>query len=372
MAAVIRSRKFLYAILAVAFLLAAGWLFLRPRTGASISSSPSQTLGSSTNTSADDSAPTILYAHNLRLLKGPNFRVYVRWIRGQMLRTNPRGNPSLDDPESFVLNIQKGVVRANIGDIANYLNGSSPANAPLKNISIQPDGGQLKLHGTAHKFHIPLPVELTGQLSPGANGRVHFHVLKISVLKIPMKALLGSFHLELSDLVPSANMPGIRISGNDIDFDTQILLPPPHIRGQITSIRVATPDVEVIYGNTPTDEATLSQWHNFFRLSGGSIDFGKLTMRHADITMIDTVDEPWFNLDLVNYQTQLVNGYTRMTPQAGLEMFMPGFDEKSGKKADHSVTLEWLKDRNRSLPPNIPVSSTKSAPPPSAPQSPRP
>ena len=39
--------------------------------------------------------------------------------------------------------IQKGVIHANIGNISNYLNASSPPNAPLKNISIQPEGDQL-------------------------------------------------------------------------------------------------------------------------------------------------------------------------------------------------------------------------------------
>ena len=39
--------------------------------------------------------------------------------------------------------------------------------------------------------------------------------------------------------------------------------------------------------------------------------------------MIDASKDAWFDLDLVNYQAQVVNGYTRMTPQAGLEIFMP-------------------------------------------------
>ena len=57
-----------------------------------------------------------------------------------MVRTHRQVNPSFDDPESFVFQIQKGVIHANIGDISNYLNTSSPPNAPLKNISIQPKG----------------------------------------------------------------------------------------------------------------------------------------------------------------------------------------------------------------------------------------
>ena len=56
------------------------------------------------------------------LRKGPDFRVYVRWLRGQMVRTRHGMNPTFDDPESFNLEIKTGVVRANIGDIGNFLN----------------------------------------------------------------------------------------------------------------------------------------------------------------------------------------------------------------------------------------------------------
>jgi hypothetical protein len=44
-----------------------------------------------------------------------------------------------------------------------------------------------------------------------------------------------------------------------------------------------------------------------------------------------------------------------MTPQAGLEIFMPDLDELKPKKASQSVTLEWLKNRNRPVPPDVPV-----------------
>ncbi len=335
------------------------WLLwhVRPKASAAAPSPAapaSSSSGTASDSSADDLTPTLVYAHNLLLRKGPDFRVYVRWLRGQMLRTQQQVTPSFDDANSFVFQIQKGIIRANIGDIGNYLNASSPANAPLKNISLQPDGEQLKLHGTVHKI-VPLPIEVTGTLSAVPDGRVQFHVTKLNVLKIPLKGLLGSFHVKLSDLVPASNMPGVQIVNNDIFFDTQKLLPPPHIRGQLTSVQVRVPDIEVIYGNAPNDDTQLAKWHNFLRLNGGTLDFGKLTMRHVDLTMIDASQDPWFDLDLVNYQAQLVNGYTRMTPQAGLEIFMPDVDEKAPPKTSQSITLEWLKDRNRSLPPNVPV-----------------
>lgn len=353
-----RSALSVTATAAVAIILAVcfGWLgwHMRSRAPAPATApQPAATAPAAANSAAGSDLTTV-YAHNLSLRKGPNFRVYVRWIRGLLLRTNPRVVPSLDDPGSFVLEIQKGVIRANIGDVANYLNSVS-AKAPLRNISIEPAGAQLKLHGTVHKI-IPLPVELTGTLSPLPDGRIQFQVAKINVLKVPLKGLLGGFHVQLDDLVHASNVPGVQVSGNNVVFDTQRLLPAPHIHGQITSVRVRPPDIELIYGNSPDDESRLAQWHNFIRFRGGSLSFGKLTMHYADITMIDASDDPWFDLDLANYQSQLIQGYTRMTAQAGLEIFMPDLDEQtSKKKAAEAVTLEWLRDRNRPLPPDVPA-----------------
>ena len=48
----------------------------------------------------------------------------------------------------------------------------------------------------------------------------------------------------------------------------------------------------------------VEQWRNSLRLSDGTIDFGKLTMHHVDITMVDLSNDPWFDLDVNNYQNQ--------------------------------------------------------------------
>ena len=265
-------------------------------------------------------------------------------------------NPSFDDPESFLLEVQKGVIRANIGDISNFLNGSLPAGMPLRKISIEPDGEGLKLRGTVQKI-LPLPVELDGTIGATADHRVQFHVTKIDVLKVPLKRLLGGLHVELADLVKGTLPAGVVVAGNDIFFDTERLLPPPHIQGLLSTVRVRVPDLEVIYGGAGDDEIRLSRWHNFLKLNGGTLDFGKLTMHHVDLTMVDASQDPWFDLDLVNYQAQLVNGTTRMTPEAGLEIFMPDLDEGTAQKgkAGKAITMEWLKNRNTTLPADVPL-----------------
>lgn len=299
-------------------------------------------------------APIDVYAHNILLRKGPNFKVYIRWIRGQMVATKRLQNPSLDDSSSFVLEIQKGLLFAQIADVAQFLDNGLPADSPLKKVSlVAKDDGQLQLKGTVHKV-VPLPVGVTGQLSVMPDYRIRFHTTKIEVLKVPMKGLLGVFHIELSELANVKDVPGVEISGNDILFDTEKLLPAPHIHGPITSVRVASPNIEVVYGVAPVDNEKLAQWHNFLRLRNGSLDFGKLTMRQVDLTLIDATKSPWFDLDLVNYQAQLVNGYARVTPAAGMEIFMPAPNSKTTQAAQQSVTLQWLKDRNAALPAGVP------------------
>lgn len=315
---------------------------------------PSAAHGASTS----DSAPTRVYAHNLLLRKGPQFRFYVRWLRGQMTRARRGVNPSFDDPDSFFLDIKTGVLRANIGDIGNFLNASGMANSPLKNVKLSGDGNQIKLSGTLHKV-IPLPIEMTGTLAVAPENRIQVHVTKLSVLKIPFKGLLGDFHVTIADLFHPQGIPGIQVSGNDIFFDTQTLLPPPHIRGQLTSVRIVNPDLEEIYGNAQNDVQRVEQWRNFIRLSDGTIDFGKLTMHHVDLIMIDISKDAWFDLDLAHYQEQLVNGYTRMTPQAGLQIFMPDIDELPKTKANQNISMEWLKNRNIAPPADVTSNTPK-------------
>jgi hypothetical protein len=303
----------------------------------------------------DELHPTRIYAHNLMLRKGPDFRIYVRWLNGEMRRTKKNVNPSFDEPESFVLEVQQGIIRANIGDISHYLNTGAVAGSPLTNISLTGSGNQISLHGTIHKLHIPLPIGLDGTLSPAPDGRIHLHVDRLSVLKLPVKGLLGDFHVSVADLMGKTSVAGIEASQNDLYFDTQKLLPAPHIHGTLTRVRVMNPDIEVMYGDAQDDVVRTEQWHNFLALKGGTLDFGKLTMHNVDLIMIDASKDAWFDLDLVNYQAQLVNGYTRMTPQAGLEIFMPDLDELPPQHAPQSISKEWLKNRNLPPPPDVPI-----------------
>jgi hypothetical protein len=58
---------------------------------------------------------------------------------------------------------------------------------------------------------------------------------------------------------------------------------------------------------------------------------------------------------LVLSRDLLINGYTRMTPQAGMQIFMPDLDLAKSKKTRQDVNIEWMKNRNISPPPECDV-----------------
>jgi len=268
-----------------------------------------------------------------------------------MVRTRRYVNPNFDDPDSFYLDVNTGVIHANIGDIGNFLNANT-SKSPLKNIHLSGNGDQIKMSGTLHKV-IPIPIELTGTLAAAPENRIQIHVTKLDVLKVPLKGLLGDFHVKVSDLFHAQGLPGFEVSDSDIVIDTQKVLPAPHIRGRLTNVRVVNPDLEEIYGNAENAVSATKEWRNFLQFSGGTIDFGRLTMHPVDLMMIDISNDPWFDLDLVHYQDQLIYGYSRMTAQAGLLIFMPDVDELPHIKSNQNISLEWIRNRNIPPPPDV-------------------
>jgi hypothetical protein len=291
----------------------------------------------------------------LLLRKGPNFHGYIRWLDGRLARTRRDLTPSFDRSESFDLDVQTGVIRVNIGDIGQYIN-SSAARSPLKNVTMVADGPNLKLTGVVHKI-VPLPVQVIASLSATPDGRVRVHIAKINVLKLPVKGLLGLLHVSVADLVKT-DIDGLKIEGNDLLLDTHKLLPPPHIRGRLTQVSVDSPDIQAVYGDAAESVEHVQLWRNFLSLEGGTIDFGSLSMHPVKIVLIDISRNPWFDLDLVNYRTQFASGYSRMTADAGLQIFIPDLRDVRSNPPPQDDSIQWFKDRNIPPPPQIVASAT--------------
>lgn len=287
--------------------------------------------------------------HNVILDQGSGVKMRVRWLRAQMHPTRPDVVPSFDDPGSFSLDIEAGAVGMNLADLTGALNRGLLKNSALQNVSLKPAGRQLKLSGTLHKG-VSLPFEMLCDIGAASDGRVRVHVAKLSVLKLPVKGLMKAFQLKTADLVDPKGVRGVQVDGDDIYFDPEQLLPAPKKRGKLTDVHISTKtgDIVEIYGSARPEVIQAREWRNFIRLQGGTLEFGKITMHDTDIVLIDISNDQWFNFDLNRYQTQMVNGYTRMTPQAGLQIFMPDID-KLPRGKNQNISLQWMKHRN--LPP---------------------
>lgn len=303
-------------------------------------------------------APTEIYAHNLLLRQGPDLKVYIPWVRGQMIRTRASVPPSLDNTGSFIMQVHRGVVRVQLSDLSRFLNSGSVPNAPFTHVSFAQRRGSLVMHATVHRL-VPLPVEVSGNLSAENGNLVAFHVARISVLKLPLHGLLSGLHLKLSDVFQS-HAPGIRVAGNTILFNADILPPAPHLRGRITAVHLVHDNrglaIEAIYGGAHDDPTNEQRWRDFLQLTGGTLSFGKLSMQHVDLILIDEASkDPWFDLDLAHYQTQLVHGIIRVTPQAGMQIYMPSLGQLPNAEPSATITQEWLKDRDMTAPASVPT-----------------
>ena len=58
---------------------------------------------------------------------------------------------------------------------------------------------------------------------------------------------------------------------------------------------------------------------------GGQLRVGTLTMADADVMLIDMDPQDPFDVSLAHYKDQLVAGYTQITPDVGLRVFMRDF-----------------------------------------------
>jgi len=296
---------------------------------------------------------TRVWMHNVMLNEKSGLNLRVRWLRGRMIPTHRGVPPSFDEPGSFALDIEAGVLGVSLTEVEHALNDSMLQGTPLQNVTLAANGRQqIKLTGTLHKA-IALPIEMIADLGHTNDGRIHLHVEKLRVLKLPVKGMLEMLHVKAGDLIASG-AKGIEVHGDDVYFDPQLILPEPQKRGTLTDVHIGKlGDVVSVYGSARPEVQQVRQWRNFIELHGGTLGFGKIIMRNTDIVMIDTSNDAWFNFDLAHYQEQLVNGYTRMTPQAGLQIFMPDINKIPRTKTNRAISLEWIKNRNIAPPVDI-------------------
>jgi hypothetical protein len=242
----------------------------------------------------------------------------------------PQGNhefPVFDDSGSFALAIDTAEMSISADAMTHLLNDYTFAkiDAPLKKLSVSISGGTIKVKGVLHSKG-DLPFESEGAITVTPDGLLRIHATKIKAAHLPAKGIMDLFGIEISDLVKTNKVQGLKVDKDDLILDPQQLFPPPAIRGRVSTVSLEGNNIRLTFGKPQQGKwAPLGNVRNYMSYRGGTLRFGKLTMADTDLTLIDEDQRDPFDFYLSHYQKQLVAGYSKTTPQSGLLVYMPDY-----------------------------------------------
>lgn len=278
-----------------------------------------------------DASQWIEMRHVALRLKGEG-ALRVRRLRGEVIPTRAGEPAVLDDPRSFSIRVTSGSVALTGADLSVLLNDFVFAypGAPLKRLQARMEGGQIVLKGVMHKvIDLRFEITATGTLEP--DGRIRLHPTRTRIMGLNGQALMRALGLHLDDLLDLKRSRGASVKGNDVFLNPTTVLPPPGVVGRLASFRVVGDRIEQDFVRLPDDSIFRtyvradSSNPNYIYFRGGRLRFGKLLMTDTDLQIVDGDATDPFDLNLVQYNRQLVAGTSRTLANLGLRVVMPDF-----------------------------------------------
>jgi hypothetical protein len=142
-----------------------------------------------------------------------------------------------------------------------------------------------------------------------------------------VKGLLGLLGIDLSRLIDARQVQGVSIEKDDVILDPEQILPPPHIQGKVTAIRLQGNEIVQVFGSGQRPNFAGKEKGNYMAYRGGDLRFGKLTMNDVDLILTDMDPSDSFDFYLEHYIDQIVAGYTKMTAQSGLRVYTRDYNK---------------------------------------------
>jgi hypothetical protein len=270
---------------------------------------------------------------NVRLHVDEGIILEVTRLRGVMIARSRGTPPVFDDQRSYTLHLQTGEFSMDMASLQNLLNRHvfGYEGAPLKDVTVEPDGSRLKLRDKLRKG-ISVPFSTTMSVSTTSDGQIRLQVESMKAVGVPAKGLLDLFGLALDDVMDIKKRRGVDVQDNSVIIAAGQVLPPPEMVGRLT--RVAIQGNRLVQTIDDPSQGRPSRLvlpspaaRNYIYFGGGTITFGKLTMRDADLQLIDTDPRDPFDFFPARYNAQLVAGYSKNTPAKGLKTYLPDFDD---------------------------------------------
>lgn len=255
-------------------------------------------------------------------------RIAVRifWLDGAVLPTHEGSIVVFDDAKSFYIAIDSAKIAIGANALSQTMNDHVFAgkDAPLKKIEVTTEGQKLKVKGQLHsKENVPFETENT--MSVTADGKIRLHSEKVKAAHLPVKGLMDLLGLDIAKLIDTRKVQGVQTEGNDLILDPEAILPLPRIRGKVKAVQIVGDQLTLIFGASKP-EAPI-QAGNYMSYRASQLRFGKLTMDNSDMDLIDLDPRDPFDFFLDHYRQQLSAGYTKITPQFGLRVYMRDYNK---------------------------------------------
>jgi hypothetical protein len=248
----------------------------------------------------------------------------IEFLNGEFLPTGNNPMPIFDDKTSFMVKVKSARISITPEALAAVMNTYvfTKSSSPLKDLTVTIEGSNVRIKGKLHNKG-DVPFETLGSLSPTKDGKIRIHTEKVKAFKIPVKGIMNLFGVELASVLDTSKVDGIDTDKDDLILDMAQLLPPPHIQGSVTTVRIENGKIITIFG--APDKSEPLEKGNYMAFRGGRLRFGKLTMENSDLSLFDL--DPADPLDWFqdHYKDQLVSGYSKITPDFGLRSYVRDF-----------------------------------------------
>jgi hypothetical protein len=275
----------------------------------------------------DSNAAVQTQMQNVRYHFTESATVYIKTLSGDLLPIEGAEFPIFDNKDSFRLRIGYAEIDIAAPDLATIFNSYvfARANSPLKGVSMSIENGHLNIKGKLHDVGT-IPFETESTLSPTDDGKILLRTGKVKALHVPVKGIMNLFGVEIADLIKNGKVPGVESRGDDLVLDPSLVFPAPHMEGRVTGTRIEGNTIVLTFGDK--NHATKArQAGNYISFRGNRLRFGKLTMTDVDMILIDMDPTDPFDFFLDRYKDQIAAGYSKISSNSGLRIFVRDFNK---------------------------------------------
>jgi hypothetical protein len=256
-------------------------------------------------------------------------------LSGEVWPTGKNSIVDFDDKTSFEVRVTNGTVSISPSALADIMNSYVFArkDAPLKDLTVAVDTekNQLLIKGKLHNKG-DISFATAGNLSVTPDGRIRVHTEKITAMKVPVKGMMGLFGIELAKVVDTSKIPGMDTDKNDLLMDLGTLLPPPHIRGKLTGVRLEKNAIVTTFGDGGKSAGPPKEQGSYMAFAENAVRFGAIVMNPADLMVLDVDEGATLEWNQDHYKQQLVAGYSKITPSFGLRAYVKDYSKLGAKK----------------------------------------